>query len=467
MSGAAAISSVRAYDETDEQRQLSARCESLAEHALASGADEAEAFGTRSRTISVRFEKGDLKSTQVDEGSTLGLRVFRDRRLGFASTNQADDRALARAATDALSLSGFAPPDAFNRLPDAVAIAPTASLVEPELAEIGVEAAVEIARDFVTRVQRIDRRISIDGATCQVQRGSRAVHSSRGTRAAESDAAIAFSLLGMAIDGEDVAGMHMEGDSLRRIRDVEPALERCAREFASVAVGNLDAGRAEPYSGPVLFAPDAFLEIFIAPLVAAASAIAVQRKRSALVDRLHDVVASTALDVLDDASDRSLAGACAFDREGQPTARRAIVERGVLKSYLYNGYAAAVDGRASTGNASGGARSVPGLGANAIVVGAGDGGDRARMHSALGRGLFVQRFSGNVDPESGDFSGVAKSARWIEGGASVRSLRETLLSGNVFALLHRIVALSSTRERCGGEALAPYALIDGLSVTAG
>jgi predicted Zn-dependent protease len=171
MSGAAAISSVRAYDETDERRQLSARCESLAEHALAGGAHEAEAFGTRSRTISVRFEKGDLKSTQVDEGSTLGLRVFRDRRLGFASTNQADDRALARAATDALTLSGFAPPDAFNRLPDAVAIAPTPSLVEPELAELGVEAAVEIARDFVARVQRIDRRISIDGATCQVQRG--------------------------------------------------------------------------------------------------------------------------------------------------------------------------------------------------------------------------------------------------------------------------------------------------------
>jgi PmbA protein len=89
------------------------------------------------------------------------------------------------------------------------------------------------------------------------------------------------------------------------------------------------------------------------------------------------------------------------------------------------------------------------------------------MHSALGRGLFVQRFSGNVDPESGDFSGVAKSARWIEGGQSVRSLRETLLSGNVFALLKRIVALSSTRERYGGEALAPYALIDGLAVTAG
>jgi len=46
-------------------------------------------------------------------------------------------------------------------------------------------------------------------------------------------------------------------------------------------------------------------------------------------------------------------------------------------------------------------------------------------------------------------------------------VRETLLSGNVFTLLKRVARLSSTRERCAGEALAPYALVDGVSVTAG
>ena len=70
----------RTFDEAREQAELATRCEELAERALASGADEAEAFGMRSRAIAVRFEKGDLKLTQVDEGTSLGLRVFRDKR---------------------------------------------------------------------------------------------------------------------------------------------------------------------------------------------------------------------------------------------------------------------------------------------------------------------------------------------------------------------------------------------------
>jgi PmbA protein len=217
----------------------------------------------------------------------------------------------------------------------------------------------------------------------------------------------------------------------------------------------------------VLFTPDAFADVFVAPLLSAASAIAVQRKRSPLAGKLGTAIAAPLFDVLDDPHERALAGAGSFDREGQPTARTPIVERGVLRSYLYNGYAAAVDGRASTGHAQGGARSVPGLGAHAVVVGAGDGGTRGDMLARLGRGLFVQRFSGTVDPASGDFSGVAKSARWVEGGRVVRSLKETLLSGNAFALLASVQALSTVRDRLSGASLAPYAIVDGVSVTAG
>lgn len=467
MSRALATETVRTFDEAREQEELLARCEELAQRALAGGADEAEAFGVRGQSIAVRFEKGDLKLTQVDEGSSLGLRVFREKRLGFASTNQCDERSLATTARDALTLSGFARPDEFNRLPQARPIARGLSLVEPALAELSVEEAVEFGREFLSRVKRIDPRISVDNAGCEVKRVTRAVHSSRGAHAAESDAELGFNVFGMAIDGEDVAGFHYDGDALRRLADVEPAMERCAHEFGSIALGNLKAGQAESYRGPVLFSPDAFMDIFLSPLVSAASAIAVQRKRSPLGGKLNERIAQAELDVFDDPTDRSLTGATAFDREGQPVARLALVERGVLRTFLYNGYAAAVDGRASTGHASGGARSVPGLGAHAIVVGAGTGGDRARMLATLGRGLFVQRFSGSVDPASGDFSGVAKSARWIENGASVRSLRETLFSGNVFELLKSIAALSSVRERCSGSVLVPYALVDGVAVTAG
>src|SRR5262249_46548545 len=214
-----------------------------------------------------------------------------------------------------------------------------------------------------------------------------------------------------------------------------------------IVLGNLGARPAESYTGPVLFAPDAFLELFVAPLVAAASAIAVQRGRSPLAGKLGQSIAAPALDVHDDPLDRQLAGAGAFDRDGQRCGKHAIVEGGVLRGFLYNTYAAAVEKRASTGHAAGTPRSVPGLGAHALAVAPGRAGGRADLEHALGRGLFVQRFSGTIDPASGDFSGVAKSSRWFEGGALAGPVRETLVAGNVFALLPRIAALSSTSER--------------------
>jgi PmbA protein len=169
----------------------------------------------------------------------------------------------------------------------------------------------------------------------------------------------------------------------------------------------------------------------------------------------------------DDPADPSLAGAGSFDREGQPCEGYDLIRDGVVAGWLYDSYAAAVEGRPSTGHALGGTRNQPVIGPHSLVVDPGDGGDFDALAAQLGRGLYLGRFSGTVDPASGDFSGVAKSARWIEGGRVERPLRETLLSGNVFALARRILALGSRSERLDGAALAPLALVDGISVVAG
>ena len=457
----------RGFDPSATERELLSRCQTLVELARARGADEAEVYGSRSRASAVRFEKGDLKLAQVDEGSTLGLRVFREQRLGFTSTNQSERAALERCADEALALARFAPPDAHNRLPAPRPVAQLAPLVDPELAAVPVEDLVALGQRFVERTQAVDRRLSIDAASVELGRLTHAIAGSTGVRQAESDAYVSASIGAMAIDGEDVGGMHYEGELVRSRAELEPALERLARATAECALANLGARRGESYQGAVLFAPDAFFDVFVAPLVSAASAIAVQRGRSPLAGKCGSRLASACLEIVDDPTDRTLGGAGSFDREGQPAAPFTLLARGVLQGFLYNGYAAAVESRASTGHASGGARSVPGIGPHALVLAPGTGGTRAQLQRTLGRGLFVQRFSGTVDPASGDFSGVAKSARWIEHGTVVRGVKETLLSGNAFDLLKRIVALGSVAERCSGAARAPYALVDGVSVTAG
>jgi PmbA protein len=456
--------------ERDEAALLES-CTRLCAEARSVGADEAEVFAARRATVAVRFEKGDLKLVQVDEGSSLGLRAFKDHKLGFSSTNQEGEASLQATAKDALMLAEFSPADEHNQLAIPSGTPVNYELVDPEVANMSVEDAVARATDFVARVKAIDPRLSIDQVELETSSGVHAIHSipksGKGAHAAESDAVLSISVFGMAIEGEDVGGFHYNGDIARNVADFDVACEAALKEFGEVALGNLGSGRAESYQGPVLFSPYALLSMFISPLVSASSAIAVQRERSALAGKLGTEVASTFLNVLDDPTDKTLGGCGTFDREGQPTARFPLVENGVLQGWMYNGYAASVDGVTSTGHAAGGARSTPGLGSHAIkIAGAGEL-DQNGLMKELGKGLYVGRFSGTVDPASGDFSGVAKSARWVEDGEIVRPVRETLLSGNAFELLHRIVAFSKDAERCMGSSMAPFALIDGVSVTAG
>ena len=456
-----------AFEPAVKEGELSARCAKMLEYASAAGADEAEVYASWNEGIAVRFEKGDLKLTQADEGSSLGLRVFKDKRLGFSSTNQTTDAALEQAARDAMTLASFSPPDEPNVLPECQPVEAAAPALNDDAVSFSIENAVDCARELYESTTGVDPRVAIDTSDFGVTRGTATIASTRGVAAAESDAVISCSLFGMAVDGDDVGGFDSWGDFMRDPSRWDAVRSEVVSRFTEAVLGNLDAQRAESYRGPVLFAPQALVSAFVSPLISAAGAIAVQRGRSALAGKVGEPIAASSLSIVDDPSDRSLIGATRFDREGTPTGRFPIVEKGVLQSYLYNGYAAQVEGRRSTGHAAGGARSVPSLGPHALVVDGGDGGDLDAMLASLGRGLFVQRFSGSVDPASGDFSGVAKSARWVEGGRVVRSLRETLISGNAFEILHSIVSLSSNTLSLSGSMRAPWAILDGLSVTAG
>jgi PmbA protein len=83
-----------------------------------------------------------------------------------------------------------------------------------------------------------------------------------------------------------------------------------------------------------------------------------------------------------------------------------------------------------------------------------------------GHGLLVGRFSGNVDPISGDFSGVAKAAHLLRHGRRAYPVAGTLVAGNAFDALCAILDVSSDTQQVFGFTL-PYVQIGGVSVTAG
>lgn len=451
---------------------LESRALELLEMAQKAGATEAEVYGYGGTSLSAKVEKGDLGQVQADEGSSLGLRVMIDGRLGFASTNQMRPEAMKAAAVDAVAIAKLSPPDEANVLPEPAEVDDSHRMrhhLDADLEGIDVAQVVERAQALSQAALDHDARVSIDQASFSVVSGASVVVSSRGIRQSDEDAALTMSLMGLAVDGDETGGFDYRGAVVRSSAEVEAELHRIAGEVARACIGNLGAKAGKTYQGPVAFAPAAFASSFLGPLLGGISAIAVQRGRSALADKLNQRIAP-GLTLIDDPTDPRVAGARAFDREGLPATKLKIVDDGVLNTFLHNSYSAAVGKTQSTGHAQGGPRSVPGLGCHAIRIeasGADALQDEASLLAALGTGLYIQRFSGSVDAASGDFSGTAKSARWVENGVIVRSVNEVMLSGNAFELLNGSTQFTRATERVGGSSQIPWALVDGVSVTAG
>jgi PmbA protein len=87
------------------------------------------------------------------------------------------------------------------------------------------------------------------------------------------------------------------------------------------------------------------------------------------------------------------------------------------------------------------------------------------MMNARSEILVVDRFSGNIDPIKGDFSGVAKSRHYFKNGTDMCAVAETMIAGNLFEVLNKVMAVSSVTEDLSGSMQMPWMVVDGVSVT--
>jgi PmbA protein len=136
----------------------------------------------------------------------------------------------------------------------------------------------------------------------------------------------------------------------------------------------------------------------------------------------------------------------------------------VLDGFLYNAYEARAAGKVSTGHASGGAASMPSVGASSLSLAAGKTALTELMN--VDQAIVVTRFSGSTNPVTGDFSGVIKGGFLLKDGERT-AIEETTMAGNLYDCLQNISAVSQERRVMNGSVSMPTIRIEDVSVTAG
>ena len=79
---------------------------------------------------------------------------------------------------------------------------------------------------------------------------------------------------------------------------------------------------------------------------------------------------------------------------------------------------------------------------------------------------MINRFSGNVNPVNGDFSGVVKGGQYIRSGEIQHSVKEVMVAGNLFDALHNLNGISKDRKLLL-DSILPYMRFSNISFTAG
>jgi PmbA protein len=438
-------------------------CEYLVKLGSRLGADEIEVFAAQQESIEIGLENNEMKMAKRGASSAVGIRVFRNRSLGFASVNSLTKDRLDRALRDAISLAKNAPTDINNGLPHSKDFGFIPGLFDDDIADATEEDVIERAVRMLASAKGVDERISVDGGRFETAVGKKAIANSYGIESAEGFTAAYYDIGAHAVEGSNVSSVDYRFDGTRTMR--EDSSEEVAAELAETVIESLATEKMESCTGSVIFSPLSAIEILISPILFATDSDNIQKGISRFGGKIGRKVASPLLNLVDDATIPAGLSSSTFDREGVPHAPLNVIEGGVLKAFFYDSYTARKEGVESTGHASGTPRSVPSIDATNIRVKHGSK-SLEGIIEGVSKGILVQRFSGRVDPVSGDFSGVAKGSKRIEKGALQGVVRETMITGNVYEILTKLTDLSKETKKLLDYQL-PYFAVDDVSITGG
>ena len=431
--------------------------------ALKRGADEAEVFLGIERELSVTFERNDVNLGKAHEMSGVGIRVFKNKALGFSSVNSLANGDISKAVENSIKLAKNSPPDKYNELPDKRPIRKVPGIFDKDSGGFRSTDALEHATRMFRSAKDYDERITVDSCTFAASMGERAVVSSRGVGCEERFSTFTYNIIGMARDGEEVSTMDYLFDGNHSAKEID--CEEMARDFAERVVKSLGAKKIESFMGSILLSPMTSVELLGSLLSFSCNSNKVQKGASKFRDKLGKGVASGILTARDDGSLPGGLGSASFDREGLPHSPLPLIEKGTLKAFMYNSYTARKEDRDSTSHAAGGTRDVPSIAPTNLMIEPGREGWMDIVKD-IRKGILVNRFSGFPDPISGDFSGVVKGGWLIENGELVKPVIETMIAGNIFELLRKVSAISKERRKLYNF-IMPYIRIDDVSVTGG
>src|SRR5256714_6940394 len=407
------MSSIAASSELYDQSALSSLAQRLVEAAKGAGADAADAVAVRGVSQGVEVAAGRVEESERSEGDDIGLRVLVGQRQAVISTNDVSGDGIARLAERAVAMARVAPDDKYVGLADPSLLArefPDLDLLDPNIPSTAeLERRACEAEAAALAVKGVTKS---GGASASTGIGGMVLVTSTGFHGSYLRSSQGISMTAISGDG---TGMERDYDytSAPHASDLE-APAKVGRTAGERTVARANPRKVETCMVPVVFDPRVSGSL-VGHLVGAINGASIARKTSFLRDRLGQQLFAKNIRIIDDPLLVRGLRSQTFDAEGVRVQSLAIVESGVLTSWLLDSATARELGLVTTGHAHRGVSSSPSPGPYNLHLEPGDVTPK-ELISDIVQGFYVTDLIGSVvNGVIGDFI-RGPFGVWIENG---------------------------------------------------
>ncbi len=435
----------------------------IVRRAQSAGATDAECTIAEGAEFSANVRMRELEQLKEAGSRAAGLRILIGRKTGASYTSDLSPEGIERMVKSAIELADLTTEDPHAGMPDASELgaidgdlgmyAPETEALEPGLKIDAAKRAEAAALDADPRI------VNSEGGSFDAYAGRHIFANSLGFVGEYRSSYCSISAVPVARDGESMERDHW-GHAARRFGDLESP-EYVGRKAAQRALRRLNPVKVETQKVPVVFDPQ-MGRTLLDSICDAVHGMSIYRHESFLAGKLGEKVASETVTVIDDGTIPGLFGTSPFDDEGVRSRRTPVIERGVLKNYLLNSYAARKLGMKTTGNASRGLTGNTGIGHGNFYLEKGVQ-TPEEILAGIANGFYVTELMGfGVNIVTGDYSRGA-TGLWIRNGELAFAVSEVTIAGNLKEMLLGIETVGADLEFRGSTA-APTIKIGEMTV---
>ena len=434
--------------------------------------DEFEIYISASVNNEIEVFNQSVESLSHSDTSGVGIRIFKNKRAGYAWVNSFEDDKVKDCISKAVLNAKAAGADEFNGIPKKnEGRYPLCENIEKflfseDFQKFSVDKKIDMLKNIEVISRRKDKRIiGVDSLNYSDSINETVILNSSGFKKGllQTSSFVFLNLIAREDDDTSTGFGFAYGRDPGNFN-----LEEVANEAVRRSTMLLGARKIKSKSSTIILDPISASQ-FLGVIASAVTADAVQKGKSLFKGKINEKIFDIDLNIYDNGIMENGFSSKPFDAEGINKGKTAVFENGELKTYLYDCYTARKDNMLSTGNASRASyRTPPSVGISNFYIEPGKA-DTNEIISRIKDGFYVIDVIGmhsGANPVSGDLSVGAKGVLVRDGDIS-EPVKEVTIASDLLSFCKKIEYVGNDLEffPSGGFVGSPTIVIKDIAIS--